>query len=156
MIVINSSIQTVKLSQWKKNNRKICIFSVANHENSVTTALSHRLYWVLFMKKVNLFIVKELNQWLFCMKIFMLYLRQDLNELQSTSEKLQLINEIMINALIQTLRLSLDANNSFTQLTMWWKFWKSKERWRKNWSLSCNSQFNQSMMLNLNFQTFLN
>ena len=155
LIAINSSVQTVKSSQWKKNNRKICISSVANHENSVTTALSHKSYWVLFTKKVNLFIVKELNQWLFCVKIFMSCLHQDSNELQSASEKLQLINEIMISALIQTLRLSLDVNDSFTQSTMWWKFWKSKERWRKNWSLSCNSQFNQSMMLNLNFQTFL-
>jgi len=156
LIAINSSAQTVKSSQWKKNNRKICISSVANHENSVTTALSHKSYWVLFTKKVNLFIVKELNQWLFCVKIFMSCLRQDSNELQSAFEKLQLINEIMISALIQTFRLSLDVNDSFTQSTMWWKFWKSKERWRKNWSLSCNSQFNQSMMLNLNFQTFLN
>lgn len=155
LIVINSSAQTVKLSQQKKNNRKIHISSVANHEDSVATASSHKLYWVLFTKKVNLFIVKELNWWLFCVKILMSHSRQGSNELQSASEKLQLINEIMISALIQTLRLSLDVNDSFTQSTMWRKFWKLKERQRKNWSLSCNSQFNWSMMLNLNFQTFL-
>ena len=154
-IAINSSAQTVKLSQRKKNNRKIYISSVANYENSVATALSHRLYWVLFTKKVNLFIVKELNWWLFYVKIFMSCSRQDLNKLQSASEKLQLINKIMISALIQTLRLSLDVNDSFIQSTMWRKFWKLKERRRKNWSLSCNFQFDWSMMLNLNFQTSL-
>lgn len=87
----------------------------------------HHLYFILSTKKMNKYMIKDINQWLFCLKILIMQTNfssfTSINELQKT----QLQNEIMISAILHMLRLIISKLESFFISDFWLKSWTFKQ-----------------------------
>ena len=82
-------------------------------------------------------------------------IKRDAFNLLIASHEEQQIHEILINALMKTLRLQINIMHSFTQSIMWLKSWKSRA-YRKVFNFeSDDSRLKSLIVLNLEFKISL-
>ena len=111
----------------------------------------HKLYWILTTEEVNQFIVTDMNWWIICLETLMCQVNTELKELLSALQEQQLINEIMIDAVIHTLHLNFDRTVLGMQQALWWATFCLRKREQLLTDYKKDAETAQSYQLELNY-----
>jgi len=87
----------------------------------------HRPYWILPTKEVNAFAAAELNRWLLCLEVLLGRVSAGHDGRAAASQEEQLINGVMVSAMVRVLRMSTGTDPS-PHSSMWLGEWWSRKR----------------------------
>jgi hypothetical protein len=100
----------------------------ANDESEADGTSRHMPYWVLATKEVNGFAAAELNRWLLCLEVLIERVSAGHDGRPAASQEEQVINGVMVSALVRLLRMSTSTDPSLHP-SMWRREWRSRV-WR--------------------------
>jgi hypothetical protein len=87
----------------------------------------HLPFWVLPTKEVNAFAAAEMNRWLLCLEVLIGRVRAGEDGRPAASQEEQLINGVMVSAVVRVLRMSTGTNPSMHP-SMWLGEWGSRKK----------------------------
>jgi hypothetical protein len=99
-----------------------------NDESEADGTGRHMPYWVLATKEVNGFAAAELNRWLLCLEVLIERASVGHDGGPAASQEEQVINGVMVSALVRLLRMSTSTDPSLYP-SMWRREWRSRV-WR--------------------------
>ena len=99
-----------------------------NDESEADGTGRHMPYWVLATKEVNGFAAAELNRWLLCLEVLIERASVGHDGGLAASQEEQVINGVMVSALVRLLRMSTSTDPSLYP-SMWRREWRSRV-WR--------------------------
>ena len=70
-------------------------------------------YWILLTCQVNAFVAVELSRWLYCLKVIITTTNATMNGSVATPQDEQLVNGVMVLALVHMLCISSGAGSMF-------------------------------------------
>jgi hypothetical protein len=125
--------------------------------SGVGGAGGHMPYWVLFTNEVNAFAAVKINRWLFSLKVIIGRVSAGHDGRLAASQEEQLINSIMVSALVRVLRISTSTDPS-PHLSMW--LGKRREREREeleasNEDVKGERSRHEAGKLGLNLQAYI-
>jgi hypothetical protein len=101
--------------------------SVADGQGAAGGAGGHMPYWVLPTNEVNAFAAAEINRWLFGLKVIIGRVSAGHDGRLAASQEEQLINGVMVSALVRVLRMSTSTDPS-SHPSMWLGKRRERER----------------------------
>lgn len=90
------------------------------------SAATHRAYWILKTKDVNAFVAAQLNRWLLCLEVLIARGQSAPGGLEPSSREQQLIDGVLVSAMVRLLRLSTGGLNRRGSPAIWKNHWISK------------------------------
>ena len=101
--------------------------SVADGQGAAGGVAGHTPYWVLPTNEVNAFAAAEINRWLFGLEVIIGRVSAGHNGRPAASQEEQLINGVMVSALVRVLRMSIGTDPS-SHPSMWLGERQERER----------------------------
>jgi hypothetical protein len=101
--------------------------SVADGQGAAGGAAGHMPYWVLPTNEVNAFAAAEINRWLFGLEVIIGRVSAGHDGRPAASQEEQLINGVMVSALVRVLRMSTSTDAS-SHPSMWLGKRRERER----------------------------
>ena len=106
-------------SSWNVSDSKTRISHFFVDENSFANLFRHRSYWILFKKKIDIFITITLNRYFLFIEIMIIQCHNDFNDLKLVFVDDQRQYNLMINAFLRILQLILSEILSITKNELW-------------------------------------
>jgi len=105
--------QLVCSEKWRRRNH-LTSSSAANNESSAggVENHSHNRFWVLNTRDINAFIAAQLNRWLLCLEVLIGRVKAGEDGRPAASQEEQLINGVMVSAVVRMLRMCFSTNLS--------------------------------------------
>ena len=88
----------------------------------------HRPYNVFFTGAVNNYLAADVDRWLLCIEVLLAQTEQGPAGLDPCSAEQQMVNGVMVSAMIRTLQANLGAKRHLQERSLWSKNWMVKER----------------------------
>jgi hypothetical protein len=88
----------------------------------------HLPYWVCFTGDVNRYLEMDVQRWLLCLEALLTQTEQGPSGLNPCSAEQQMVNGVMISAMLRTLQANLGAKRHLQERSLWAKNWMVKER----------------------------
>ena len=135
----HADTRTSNAANLSPNNQDLEARSTAVNLNPINQDLEERLnghapYWILPTKVVNGFLAGQMNRWMLCLEILSARAQASPEGILASSSEAQLIDGVLISAMLRLLRLSTGSFIASSQPGLWRGLFSPRPRGRR-WAI---------------------